>query len=170
MNTNIEDVLLAVESELALPETPADEFESWSMNYFSNHRKRYRSDIKLIQRIHPGGAVLELGSAPFHLTAILKQLGMSVTGVDIDPSRFSGFIDRMQLEVVKCDVETEELPFPAGSFKLVLFNEVFEHMRINPIETLLGRSAATVSLSMMPGFAWGKRVVSETMRFDMAVT
>jgi ubiquinone/menaquinone biosynthesis C-methylase UbiE len=38
--------------------------------------------------------------------------------------------------VGKCNVETEHLPFPDASFDIVLFNEVFEHLRIDLIATL----------------------------------
>lgn len=136
MHGKIQDVIRELGSELTLASEPENEFQAWSSSYFRNHRKRYMSDIELVRRYYSGGRVLELGSAPFHFTAILEKMGLPVTGVDIDPARFAGFIDRQKLKVVRCDVETEPLPFADGSFHLVLFNEVFEHMRINPIETL----------------------------------
>ena len=125
-----------VEKSLANLDGSTAEMQDWSLNYFRNHRKRYMSDIGVVMKYHETGRILELGSAPFHFTALLREMGLPVTGVDINPERFSGYIRSEGLDVVKCDVENEELPFGDGSFQLVVFNEVFEHMRINPITTL----------------------------------
>lgn len=38
--------------------------------------------------------------------------------------------------MVSCDIETEKLPFHDSQFDVVLFNELFEHLRINPIFTM----------------------------------
>jgi ubiquinone/menaquinone biosynthesis C-methylase UbiE len=40
------------------------------------------------------------------------------------------------LNVVKCNIETEKLPFADDSFDTAIFNELFEHLRIDPIHTL----------------------------------
>jgi SAM-dependent methyltransferase len=56
--------------------------------------------------------------------------------VDVKPERFGKTIAALGLDVTKCDVETEAVPFPAASFDAVLFNELFEHLRVNPIFTL----------------------------------
>lgn len=66
----------------------------------------------------------------------LKMLGYEVIGLDLDPDRATQLIDRHQLRVEKCDIEHDPLPFADGSFGLVLLNEVFEHLRINPFYTL----------------------------------
>ncbi len=112
------------------------DLENWSRNYLHNHKKRYLHDIKLVEENYNTGKILELGSAPYHLTFILKEMKLPVTGVDISPERFSNFIDSQNLEIVKCNVETEKLPFENNTFHLILFNEIFEHLRINPIATL----------------------------------
>lgn len=112
------------------------ELATWSMNYYRMHRKRYLWDIQLFKRLYNGGEVLELGSAPFHLTWLLKESGAPITAVDIDPSRQETFLKESGIRAVKCNIETERLPFADHSFKYILFNEIFEHLRINPIKTL----------------------------------
>ena len=70
------------------------------------------------------------------MTAALTELGFEVAGLDLAPDRFAGAITRLGLKVERCDVETEAVPYPADRFEVVLFNELFEHLRINPIFTL----------------------------------
>lgn len=110
--------------------------DKWSENYLVNHRKRYFNDLDLVNKYYKEGKILEIGSAPYHLTYMLSKRNYPVVGVDIDPSRFKQFIEDHDLQVVKCDIESEELPFAEGEFHFILFNEIFEHLRINPIATL----------------------------------
>lgn len=81
-------------------------------------------------------SILELGSIPLLLTTALSALDYEVTGCDIAPERYASTIKSTGIHVVKCDIETEELPFPDNSFDAIVFNELFEHLRINPIFTL----------------------------------
>ena len=48
----------------------------------------------------------------------------------------SQFISEKELKVLKCDIENTPLPFETNEFGFVIFNEIFEHLRINPITTL----------------------------------
>ncbi|MFW5804499.1 MAG: class I SAM-dependent methyltransferase [bacterium] len=116
--------------------SPKDSLYSWSNEYFFKHKKRYAGDLKIINEVHKEGAILEIGAAPYHMTVALKILGFPVTAVDVDPSRFSEYLKIHDLNVIKCDIENEKLPFNDNHFKLIIFNEVFEHLRINPIATL----------------------------------
>lgn len=108
----------------------------WSLNYFQHHHKRYNFDLDTIDRYYTSGKILEVGSAPYHLTWLMKERGLPVTGVDIDPSRQKEFIERAGLEIITCNIEKDPLPFPDDHFHYVIFNEIFEHLRINPIATL----------------------------------
>ncbi len=136
MKKSMPDIFSKVEQDLKDRNGISEEMLAWSMNYLKNHRSRYINDLTMVSKYHAEGDILELGSAPFHFTLMLKEMGMSVMGVDIDPDRFTEFINKNGLSIVKCDVEKEDLPFEESSFHMVLFNEVFEHMRINPIQTL----------------------------------
>lgn len=106
-------------------------------SYFSGHKARYRSDLQVIDSYYTGGEILEIGSLPCHLTYCLKQLGYPVIGLDLYPERGASFIENHGLEVLKCDIENERIPLDDGRFDLILFNEVFEHLRIDPIFALL---------------------------------
>lgn len=105
---------------------------SWAENYHRHHRSRLAHDLALCDRLADRGAkLLEVGSAPFFLTKALADSGYGVTGLDLDPGRFGGFLGRSGLDVRRCDIEREPLPFGDGEFGTVLCNEVFEHLRIN---------------------------------------
>jgi 2-polyprenyl-3-methyl-5-hydroxy-6-metoxy-1,4-benzoquinol methylase len=109
---------------------------SWFDYYQRNHSIRIAFDFEMIKEsVAKDSTLLEIGSSPLILTGALKTQGYKVTGLDIDPSRFGRAAQQLELEIVKCDVETENLPFADNSFEVVIFNEVFEHLRINPIHT-----------------------------------
>ncbi len=111
--------------------------EAWCRDYSRQHRRRLAADLRLVERHLPAGArILEYGAVPLLLTAALTQRGYRVSALDIAPERFAGAIERLGLDVARCDVETGPVPFAAGSFQAVLFNELFEHLRIDPIFTL----------------------------------
>jgi len=117
------------------PDDPA--LDEWFSSYFREHRQRLAADLHLIEHNASRGArILEYGAIPPVLTAALAALDYEVTAVDIRPERFARAIKSFGLEVIRCDVETEEVPFADGTFDVVLFNELFEHLRINPIFTL----------------------------------
>lgn len=109
---------------------------TWSKNYFRIHRPRYTYDMGIVKQYHQTGTILEVGSAPYHLTFLLQQKGYDIKGIDIAPERQAKFIAATDLDIVKCNIEQEALPFPDNSFHYIIFNEIFEHLRINPIQTL----------------------------------
>jgi SAM-dependent methyltransferase len=95
------------------------------------------ADLRIVEdHVEPRARVLEYGAVPLLMTAALVSLGYEVSAVDVGPERFSGAIAELGLQVARCDVETEPVPFPADSFDAILFNELFEHLRINPVFTL----------------------------------
>ena len=109
----------------------------WHAGYVANHKVRIAHDLDIItQEIPRSHRILEVGSIPLLLTAALMKSGYGVLGCDIAPERYSSTIRSLGLNVVKCNIETEPLPFDNASFDAVIFNELFEHLRINPIFTL----------------------------------
>lgn len=112
------------------------DFEKWSRDILSKNVKRFLNDIKYIKKYCKSGKILEIGSAPYHLTYTLSKLDYSVIGIDIDPSRFEKFIKEQNLNIIKHDIENDALPFKDNEFQFVIFNEIFEHLRIDPISTL----------------------------------
>lgn len=104
--------------------------------YYLAHRARYRSDAERVLTVAGDGPVLEVGSVPCHATALLALCGVSVVGVDIAPQRAQALIDAQGLDVRRCDIEREPLPFQDSSFGTVLFAETFEHLRVDPLFVL----------------------------------
>ena len=117
------------------PDEP--KLDGWYSDYCRQHRRRLAEDLSLVERhLAPGARVLEYGAIPLLLTAALAARDYAVSAVDIAPRRFATAIQELGLDVHRCDIETEEVPFAAGSFDAVLFNELFEHLRIDPVFTL----------------------------------
>ncbi|MEM7586479.1 MAG: class I SAM-dependent methyltransferase [Acidobacteriota bacterium] len=117
------------------PDDP--ELGDWLEGYRRNHRERLVADLHLVEQHVPDGArILECGAVPLLATGALAELGYRVQAIDVAPQRFAGAIERLGLDVQRCDLEHEALPFTAERFDAVIFNELFEHLRINPITTL----------------------------------
>lgn len=109
----------------------------WHNSYVSNHKLRIAQDLDIVRDKVPANSnVLEMGSIPLLFTLALSKCSYTVTGCDIAPERYSSTIQSTGLNIAKCDIEKEPLPFPDNSFDAVVFNELFEHLRINPIFTL----------------------------------
>ncbi len=100
------------------------------------HRERHRSDAHRVLNTALNGPVLEVGSVPCHGTALLALCGVPVVGVDIAPERAQLLIDALSLDVRRCDIEREPLPFDDEGIASVLFAETFEHLRIDPLFVL----------------------------------
>ncbi|MCB0129568.1 MAG: class I SAM-dependent methyltransferase [Caldilineaceae bacterium] len=115
----------------------ATEMQEWFLRYATTHVDRLTIDVDLIQHAVPQGQkILEVGSVPLLLTQAVAELGYDIHGVDVGPERFASTIDRLGLKVSKCNIEVEPLPFPDQTFDVALFNEIFEHLRINPVLTM----------------------------------
>lgn len=106
------------------------------INPFFNHKNRYRSDLQIISTHFKKGRILEIGSSPYHLTYCLQKLGYDVIGIDIDTRVLKKFQEENNLKVIKCDIERDKLPFSSEQFDFIVFNEVFEHLRLDPLKTL----------------------------------
>lgn len=110
--------------------------QTWYKRYSEGQKKRLAFDLDYVQRFATHGDVmLEFGSTPPILTLALTRLGYSVCGLDLAPDRFQSVVRRERLTVRKVNFETDSLPFSDSTVDLVIFNEVFEHLRINPIFT-----------------------------------
>ena len=117
------------------PDDPA--LGEWLATYRRQHRTRLAADLRIVERhVPPGARILECGAVPLLTTGALAELGYEVRAVDLAPERFAGAIAELGVDVRRCDVETEPLPFADETFDAALMNELFEHLRINPIATL----------------------------------
>ncbi|MEM9555252.1 MAG: class I SAM-dependent methyltransferase [Acidobacteriota bacterium] len=126
---------------------------TWFDGYRRQHRQRLALDLLLLEEWvlrrkilepavdaeppPPDVSLLEAGAVPLLLTAALHALpGVRTHAVDVAPERFANAIDGLGLEVARCDLEREPLPHDDVSFDGVLFNELFEHLRIDLVATL----------------------------------
>ena len=125
-----------LERVVALVDPDDAELRSWFSKYYRTHRRRLAADLDIIgKHVEPGSRVLEYGAVPLLMTAAISHRGYSVSALDVAPERFATAIESLGLDVRRCDVETEAVPFAADSFDVILFNELFEHLRINPVFT-----------------------------------
>lgn len=131
-----EEVLLDLEKNLRQLIKKNPKIKHFAWDSFIDHKNRYKKDLQAVSDNLKSGKVLDLGASPFHLTYALSNLGYDVTGLDFNPEPFNKFIKQNKLRITKCNIESEKLPFKNKSFDLILFSEVFEHLRINPIFTL----------------------------------
>lgn len=129
--------LAAIEAAARHVAPDGEALRDWCEKYIGNHSRRLAFDLDLLRRFtEPGDRVLEIGSTPPVLTGAAVAAGYQVTGIDLAPERFAGTISELGLDVRRSDIEKEPVPADDGSFDVVLLNEVFEHLRINPIYTV----------------------------------
>lgn len=118
---------------IAVPSSLPD----WTQNFVQNHTSRIAHDLDLLRPLlQPGKRILDVGAAPYLLSGGLKTLGHDVIGLDLDPKRHAMAIELLGLEVLACNIETEPWPLESDCFDIIVFNELFEHLRINPIHTM----------------------------------
>jgi 2-polyprenyl-3-methyl-5-hydroxy-6-metoxy-1,4-benzoquinol methylase len=112
------------------------ELQSWYQIYAHAHAARIAHDLAHIERFAaPDARIADVGAAPYLLTAALQARGYRVEGLDLQPDRFASSIAALGLTIRRCNVETDRLPYDAGTIDVVVVNEIFEHLRIDPIAT-----------------------------------
>ncbi|MGV2831691.1 class I SAM-dependent methyltransferase [Myxosarcina sp. GI1(2024)] len=110
----------------------------WIRSYISKMKNSptYPLDISLVNKYLPQHAsICEYGAAPFVLTKALSLRGFDITGIDLAPERFK-YLDKLKINIVKCNVDNEPLPLQDNYFDAVIFNELFEHLRGNLVFTM----------------------------------
>jgi SAM-dependent methyltransferase len=109
----------------------------WWLEYLRKHGYRYKDMLRMLEESDKDRKILEVGSFPGHMTVLLKKLGFrNIRGVDIDPSRSAGLWAKYGISVDKVDIERENMPFDDGAFDIILFSEILEHLRHDPLHVL----------------------------------
>lgn len=109
----------------------------WHNSYTGNQTIRIASDLDIVKQHAPANSeILEVGSIPLLLTFALKKNNYGVVGCDIAPERYSSALMKSGIDVLKCNVDTDPLPFEDNSFDAIVFNEIFEHLRMDLIFSL----------------------------------
>ena len=126
-----------IESSIKNNNAEIAQVNDWFFEYAQIHKERVSFDYDLVREYCSlDSVIVEVASMPMLLTVPLKIKKYNIHGVDISPERFQSTIDRFGLDIKKCDIEREALPFPDNYCDVVLFNEIFEHLRINLIFTM----------------------------------
>ena len=133
MHAKAEKILKSLEMDIELVNL---NIANWWINQLHTCKNRYFEALSFLERNVIEGKILEIGSVPGHFTVLLNRLGYDVRGVDIDPTRVKLFWDKYDIMVDKVDIEQESLPFPSDSFDVVLFMDILEHLRLNPLHAL----------------------------------
>lgn len=112
------------------------QYEEWKRQYCKNHRDRLAHDLQLVEeRFEASQVIVDVGSAPYVLSLALARRGHSVKCVDVEPARFK-IKNATGIESLRVDIENEQIPINDEACDIVILNEVFEHLRINPIFTM----------------------------------
>ena len=92
-----------------------------------------------------GSAVLDLGAQPFITSCALRILGYNVIAFDIDPGPYMKIAETCDVDVVKCDLERDELGFDNADCSV--FTEVLEHLHYYYVPLVLSR----INKALKPG-------------------
>jgi 2-polyprenyl-3-methyl-5-hydroxy-6-metoxy-1,4-benzoquinol methylase len=111
-------------------------YREWWSNYLVNHHDRYLVTFDIIRSLGEGKRILEVGCLPGHLTVLLRKAGLDVQGIDLDPTRIQPLWDEHGIEVDTGDIESEPLPYDEDSYDLIIFTEMLEHLRVNPLHSV----------------------------------
>jgi len=116
-------------SDLATKNQVAEFYEDFQSrgkyDYFYGDEKTKNLYIQLIGK---GNRILEVGCRSGNLTQFYHE-GNQVEGIDVDRNALVEFEKRLKLKGYWVDVDSEDLPFDDGTFDVVVFSEVMEHLR-----------------------------------------
>ena len=125
-----EQVLRSLEADVELVPAP---IRKWWGDYLQFQHDRFLDTLSFVDK---DAEILEVGSAPGQFTILLDRLGYRVKGVDLAPERLAPIWCKYEISIAQADVEQDKLPFPDESFDIVLFMEILEHLRLNPLHAL----------------------------------
>ena len=115
-------------------------------SYLEHAFERFRITLAIAPEVPPDSPVLELGSNPYFFTRMLLGRGLDVrcanwfgdgagpTGQQIVTGPSSGVTDVMDYD--HFNIELDRFPYPDGSFRLVFFCEILEHLARDPVNAL----------------------------------
>lgn len=136
MKDNHSDATQLLE-QVSLEILKSDPEVAWYPFYREQQIPRIKNDLKvLLNYLDNGSKVVDLGATPPILLSTLSKMGFDAVGVDLNPDLFANTRDKFGLKIFKVDIEVERLPFTTDSFDCIIFTEVFEHLRINPVFTV----------------------------------
>ena len=133
---NLEDLLRDLKDKFIFEQG----ISNWANQYALGHIEHYKEIIRhlrSIYRFRKFNRLVDVGGVPGHIAAMLKHTGFDIDVVDIKPERAKGLFDSMNIAYYAVDVECEPLPFSDNTYDMVIFSEIFEHLRNNPLRALI---------------------------------
>jgi SAM-dependent methyltransferase len=114
--------------------------KNWFENYLLAQAMRIAADVAFMGGLFGRTAlkILEIGGMPFLFTEAISSLFSQheIHSIDIEPSRVF-LSDEFRFRIIKNDIEQDSLLTQNfQSFDLIVFHEIFEHLRLNPVRTL----------------------------------
>lgn len=131
------DIITKTVEKISLEICQIESNNNWYSFYRKQQLSRIQSDLKILfDSINNTSKVLDIGSNPPFLLSTITEMGLNAIGIDSSPEVFQQTIETFNLKVFKVDIEKETLPFTDNKFDCIIFTEVFEHLRIDPIFTV----------------------------------
>jgi 2-polyprenyl-3-methyl-5-hydroxy-6-metoxy-1,4-benzoquinol methylase len=104
--------------------------------------------LKLVEeRCRQGSTVLDLGAQPFIISCALRKMGYNVVAIDVDPEPYMRIAEACNVNVVRCDLERDELGIDNAD--CAVFTEVLEHLHYYYVPLVLSR----INRALKPGGA-----------------
>ena len=113
--------------------------DNWIFDYISETRNKvFARDFDLIEKyVTKGWTVVDIGSAPFVIPLAFHTKWYKSIAIDINPWRFVE-AEKLPFHTIKHNADThdEKMPIEEESVDLVIFTEIFEHLRGNLIKSM----------------------------------
>jgi len=94
--------------------------------------------LKLVEEYcRKGSTVLDLGAQPFIVSCALRKMGYDVVAFDVDPEPYMRIAKACGVNVVRCDLERDELGI--NNADCAVFTEVLEHLHYYYAPLVLGK-------------------------------
>jgi 2-polyprenyl-3-methyl-5-hydroxy-6-metoxy-1,4-benzoquinol methylase len=101
--------------------------------------------LKLVEKYcERGSTVLDLGAQPFIISCALRKMGYDVVAFDIDPEPYMGIAEACNVNVVRCDLERDELG--VGNADCAVFTEVLEHLHYYYVPLVMSKISRALKL------------------------
>jgi 2-polyprenyl-3-methyl-5-hydroxy-6-metoxy-1,4-benzoquinol methylase len=84
-----------------------------------------------------GSTILDLGAQPFIISCALKRMGYNVIAFDVDPEPYMRIAKACNVNVVRCDLERDELG--VDNADCAVFTEVLEHLHYYYVPLVLNK-------------------------------
>jgi 2-polyprenyl-3-methyl-5-hydroxy-6-metoxy-1,4-benzoquinol methylase len=125
--------------ETLLTQVQAEYPDAESDVYLTTSLPRYRHYLSIAKQLPRGTRVLEVGSAPGHISICLHKLGLDLVCINLNrewrqlyPGDWA-----QRLNIMEHDIEKADLPFEDEAFGALFFTEVLEHIAVRDPRQLM---------------------------------